>query len=213
MKNPKSGKKTMTKTKTEYFQDPRLSAAIVLVLGTGVTIGANILHATSNPWAKALSASVPLVLFFAAHTAAYAKSALVRALMIPVSVITFAISYDHMNSLAMRYSESYAVAKFYPLAIDGAMLVATVALAAFRPDSTPEPVADVEHDEVLSLLSDAEFMALTWPDGALELISEDERVPTVRRLVNKHRKENGQPAINQNTAQRLIRNYTQEHAS
>lgn len=112
--------------------DPRISAWIVLLLGTGVTVAANVLHAQDTLWARGLSGSIPLILLFAAHTAAYADDWLVRATMLPVALFAFFISYDHMNALAMTFTEQYQVAKVYPLAVDGALLVATLTLARYR---------------------------------------------------------------------------------
>lgn len=123
--------------KRSKVSDPRISAWIVLFLGTGVTVAANILHAQEAFWPRALSGSIPLILLFAAHTAAYAKSWLVRATMIPVALFAFFVSYDHMNALAMKYGEQYEIAKVYPLAVDGALLMATLVLATYRPVEAP----------------------------------------------------------------------------
>ena len=129
-------------------EDPRISAWIVLGLGTGVTVAANILHAQADLWPRVLSGSIPLILLFAAHTAAYAKSWLVRCTMLPVALFAFFISYDHMNALAQTYGEQYEVAKAYPLAVDGALLVATLVLATYRP-ARSVPVAVPERSVLI----------------------------------------------------------------
>ena len=129
-------------------EDPRISAWVVLGLGTGVTVAANILHAQADLWPRVLSGSIPLILLFAAHTAAYAKSWLVRCTMLPVALFAFFISYDHMNALAQTYGEQYEVAKAYPLAVDGALLVATLVLATYRP-ARSVPVAVPERSVLI----------------------------------------------------------------
>lgn len=199
---------------TSRFEDPRISAVVVLSLGTAVTIGANILHASESIWAKALSASVPLVLFFTAHTAAYAKTWAVRGTMVPVACVALAISYDHMNALAMRFGESYGVAKLYPLAIDGAMIVAQVALAVYRRPADTAPI-DVEDDDVPTApdtieVSAYDLMRVLWSDGSLYSIPEDERSKVVRRELNKALRERGSKAVGASRVNTLITAYELE---
>jgi Protein of unknown function (DUF2637) len=111
-------------------------AYLLLGAGTLATVAANYAHAHQNPGAKALSAVVPVLLFIAFHVAAQDGRWWIRVTTGVVAFLCFAISYDHISTLAKSYGESDVSAVLYPLAIDGAMIVATFVL------SRPAKVAD-----------------------------------------------------------------------
>jgi hypothetical protein len=108
---------------------PKFMPYLLLAGGTAATIAANYAHAEENIGAKALSAAVPALLFVAFHVAARDGRWWIRVTTGAVAVLCFAISYDHIYSLARSYGESELSAHLYPLAIDGAMIVATFVLS------------------------------------------------------------------------------------
>lgn len=123
-------------------------AYLLLTGGTVATVAANIAHAHDNIGAKALSAAVPALLFVAFHVAAADGRWWIRTTTGAVAVLCFAISYDHISALAKSYGESKTSSVLYPLAIDGAMIVATFVLsrsadrtAAVLSAPEPAPVA------------------------------------------------------------------------
>lgn len=131
----------------------RTMAYLLLGAGTVATVAANYAHAHQNPGAKLLSAVVPVLLFIAFHVAAEDGRWWIRVTTGVVSVLCFSISYDHISALARSYGESKQSAVLYPLAIDGAMIVATFVLSrtsgqedkplsvpSTRPVRTAEPV-------------------------------------------------------------------------
>jgi hypothetical protein len=107
----------------------RFMAYLLLTGGTVATVAANIAHAQDNFGAKALSAAVPALLFVAFHVAAADGRWWIRTTTGAVAVLCFAISYDHISALAKKYGESRTSSVLYPLAIDGAMIVATFVLS------------------------------------------------------------------------------------
>jgi hypothetical protein len=107
----------------------RFMAYLLLTGGTVATVAANIAHAHDNIGAKLLSAVIPVLLFVAFHVAAADGRWWIRVTTGVVAVLCFAISYDHIRSLALRYEEGKVSAVLYPLAIDGAMIVATFVLS------------------------------------------------------------------------------------
>jgi hypothetical protein len=116
-------------------------AYLLLTAGTLATVAANYAHAHVNPGAKALSAVIPGLLFIAFHVAAVDGRWWIRASTGAVAVLCFAISYDHISALARSYGESETSSVLYPLAIDGAMIVATFVLS--RPARTEDKPAAV----------------------------------------------------------------------
>jgi hypothetical protein len=117
-------------------------AYLLLGAGTLATVAANYAHAHQNPGAKALSAVVPVLLFIAFHVAAQDGRWWIRVTTGVVAFLCFAISYDHISTLAKSYGESDVSAVLYPLAIDGAMIVATFVLSRpARTEDKPAPVA------------------------------------------------------------------------
>lgn len=114
-------------------------AYLLLGAGTLATVAANYAHAHQNPGAKALSAVVPVLLFIAFHVAAIDGRWWIRVSTGAVALLCFAISYDHISALAQSYGESETSSVLYPLAIDGAMIVATFVLS--RPARTEDKPA------------------------------------------------------------------------
>lgn len=196
---------------TENF---RASAIAALVVGTGVTLIINVLHANPSFWPRMLSASVPVILFLTLHTAAYAKSLLVRCLMGPVALMAFTVSFDHMNSYAMRNGENYHMAKVYPTFIDGALVVATIVLAL-----SVQKVAEVintETDEEVPdeiVVTPEDLMSVLWESGSLMIVPEEERAKIVRSEMNKRLRDMKLPEIGASKAKNLVREYEKEHAS
>src|SRR3954453_5325956 len=92
-------------------------AYLLLGAGTLATVAANYAHAQQNPGAKALSAAVPVLLFIAFHVAAIDGRWWIRVSTGVVALFCFAISYDHISALAVRYGEGRLSSVLYPLAI------------------------------------------------------------------------------------------------
>lgn len=55
----------------------------------------------------------------------------------PVAVVAMVISYFHITSMAVRYGQSQSSAHLLPIAIDGLMIVASVATIAHRQARLP----------------------------------------------------------------------------
>lgn len=128
----------------------KVMAYLLLLAGTAATMAANIAHAQENIGARALSAVIPALLFMAFHVAAYDQRRIIRVGTGVVAVLCFGISYDHISALARRYGEGNLSAVLYPLAIDGAMVVATFVLSrpatvrTEEPSVRPKPVRKAE---------------------------------------------------------------------
>jgi Protein of unknown function (DUF2637) len=150
--------------------DGRLMAYVLLAGGTLATIAANYAHAKETPGAKLLSAAIPCLLFVAFHVAAQDGRWHIRGLTGAVAVLCFAISYDHISGLAREYDESKVSAVLYPLAIDGAMVVATFVLSrtADRARTEDKPVPSPVRKPVRA--------APSVPDAVLPAVPED-KVP------------------------------------
>lgn len=118
----------MSTPRTPTVQATRAAYA-VLALGIAATIGANVAHAQHHIGARLLALSVPLLLFGCVHLLAHTANLAARLTFAPVALLTFVISRDHIIGLAERYGESATAQQAYPLAIDGAILVATFYLA------------------------------------------------------------------------------------
>jgi hypothetical protein len=122
------------RAKLARLASDRGMAYLLLGAGTLATVAANYAHAHSNPGAKALSAVVPVLLFIAFHVAAKDGRWWIRVSTGAVALLCFSISYDHISALAKSYGEKGLSPVLYPLAIDGAMIVATFVLS--RPART-----------------------------------------------------------------------------
>lgn len=117
----------------------------VLALGILASVGANVLHSITQPEAAAypgwklwtgaaFSALAPLVLFacieLVSRIPVHSRALGALRLVITFLVGGFAgwVSYWHMESVAEMLGEDGTAKYFYPLIIDGMMLVATISL-------------------------------------------------------------------------------------
>jgi Protein of unknown function (DUF2637) len=139
---PKRAPRPPREPKTPVARGGQAMAYLLLVGGTLTTVAANYAHAEENVGAKALSAVIPVLLFFAFHMAARDGRWLIRAGTGAVALFCFAISYDHISGLAKDYGESDGSAVLYPLAIDGAMIVATFVLSRTSDRTASESVRE-----------------------------------------------------------------------
>jgi hypothetical protein len=146
-------------------------AYLLLGAGTLATVAANYAHAHSNPGAKALSAAVPVLLFIAFHVAAVDGRWWIRVSTGVVALLCFAISYDHISSLAVRYGEKGLSPVLYPLAIDGAMIVATFVLS--RPARTEDKPAVLSAKAVREPVRPKPAVLSETPKPVLSAVPED----------------------------------------
>jgi hypothetical protein len=149
----------------------RAMAYLLLTAGTLATVAANYAHAHSNPGAKALSAVIPVLLFIAFHVAAVDGRWWIRVTTGAVAVLCFAISYDHISALARSYGESKQSAVLYPLAIDGAMIVATFVLS--RPSRTADKPAVPSAEAVREPVRPKPAVLSEVPKPVLSAVPED----------------------------------------
>jgi hypothetical protein len=154
----------------------RFMAYLLLTGGTVATVAANIAHAHDNFGAKALSAAVPALLFVAFHVAAADGRWWIRTTTGAVAVLCFAISYDHISALATKYGESKTSSVLYPLAIDGAMIVATFVLSRTA-DRTTVGVSPVlsEDKPALSSVRKPVRPAVLKPEPVLSAVLGEDR--------------------------------------
>jgi len=126
------------------------------LLGLGASLGANVLHVLSKPdpsaWSVAGAAFWPLALLVSSEVLARkrwaSKGARIAGVVGVVTVAGVAawISYGHVHGLLLSWGEPRASAMLGPLAIDGLMVVSSLALVAQdAPDrteqsATPAPV-------------------------------------------------------------------------
>ncbi|MDA2806137.1 DUF2637 domain-containing protein [Nocardiopsis suaedae] len=129
----------------------RLVPWVAFITGAAVSIGANILHATSGGRAVdagqvVAAAWAPIALLLVAEMVTRTRQSgawwivalrwLGTAVVAAVAAI---VSYGHMRDLLLSYGESALVAYLLPLSVDGLILVASIALAPV-PAPAPEPL-------------------------------------------------------------------------
>jgi hypothetical protein len=130
---------------TQQVQSLQRGTRGVLVFGILASVCANVLHSLTRPEAvsdptwkiasgAALSALAPLVLFACIELVSRipVQSRWLGGLRLAVTFLVggFAgwVSYWHMESVAQNLGETGTAKYFYPLIIDGMMLVATISL-------------------------------------------------------------------------------------
>lgn len=111
-----------------------------VMLGLAASLGANVLHVMDQPdpsgWSVAGAAFWPLALLVSSEVLARKRWASDRARVAGVvGVLTVAgvaawISYGHVHGLLLSWGEPAASAMLGPLAIDGLMVVSSLALVA-----------------------------------------------------------------------------------
>jgi hypothetical protein len=106
----------------------------VMVLGVAASMGANILHAESQPIARVIAAWPPLALLLTVEVIGRVPvhrrvSAVVRIVATTgIALIAVWVSYWHMVAVAIRYGESGAGPYLLPLSVDGMVVVASISL-------------------------------------------------------------------------------------
>lgn len=135
----------MIQFSTEQVRNLLRGTRGVLAFGIATSVSANVLHSLTRPEAAsdpawkiasgaALSALAPLVLFACIELVSRIpiQSRVLGAFRLIVTLLVggFAgwVSYWHMESVAETLGETGTAKYFYPLIIDGMMLVATISL-------------------------------------------------------------------------------------
>ncbi len=129
----------------------RLVPWVAFITGAAVSIGANVLHATSGGAAVdagqiVAAAWAPIALLLVAEMVTRTRQngawwivALRWLGTAVVAAVAAIVSYGHMRDLLLSYGESALVAYLLPLSVDGLILVASIALAPV-PAPAPESV-------------------------------------------------------------------------
>ena len=125
----------------------RVYAYLGTTLGLGASLGANVLHVLSkpepSPWAVVGAGFWPCALLVSSEVLARkqwaskgARAAGVAGVLTVAAVAAW-ISYVHTHGLLVSWGEPAMSARFGPLAIDGLMIVSSLALVA---QDAPSPV-------------------------------------------------------------------------
>lgn len=117
------------------FKGLRWFSRMVVILATGTSIWSNWLHSEKTGFAIAINVAPPILMLMAYEMTS--RIALwggrlrrwIRPLtMVAITGINAWLSYWHQHDAFLRYSKDKATATLLPLAIDGLMIIASVAV-------------------------------------------------------------------------------------
>lgn len=138
--------------------NPRVIAWAAFVLGAGASVAANVAHARAETGPRLASAFAPVALLLCVELVAQVSWPQGRAWAWGrwlgtgvVALVAGVTSYLHMRGLLVSYGETPLVATLQPLAVDGLMIVSSVALLALG-RSPAVPVAGTVRTDVDELL-------------------------------------------------------------
>jgi len=113
------------------------------MLGAGASVAANVAHARAETGPRLASAFAPVALLLCVELVAQISWPAGRAWAWArwfgtgvVALVAGVTSYLHMRGLLLSYGETPLVATLQPLAVDGLMIVSSVALLALGRSST-----------------------------------------------------------------------------
>ncbi|GIH10303.1 hypothetical protein Rhe02_83700 [Rhizocola hellebori] len=179
------------------------------ILGGGISLSSNVAYSylppagasadwAPHPMAVVFAAAWPVLLFVALEILVRVNwrrgfwGIFARAgALTPIIVITGLVSWRHIRGMLLHHGEDQIVAALGPLAVDGLMLISTVALfvinlnvhEAIRLAATAEQMTPVLHTPVTPATTDRE----TGPDIPESLRS------TARFAVTNHQSRYGEP--------------------
>lgn len=139
----------------------RWAVRAVLVAGTAVSVGTNILHALPNPISQAIAAWPPLALLLTVElvsripTTGAMRSWVRVAGTATIAGVAAWISYWHMVGTVAGAGETGASPYLWPLTVDGIIVVASVSLVELSlllrtPTNSKPPVTTAAPDPVVA---------------------------------------------------------------
>jgi hypothetical protein len=134
----KKGPVSVLDMKIRHFIQLRWASRVAVILATATSVWANWLHSAKEPWPIAINILPPLIVLagfeFTAHVPAWEgpwwhpRRWVRPSAMVGITGIGAWLSYWHQKAAFLTYSRDAQTALLLPLAIDGLMIIASVAV-------------------------------------------------------------------------------------